>query len=269
MTRTRAGTLPEVELELLDLEVVPDWAGRRRPHNPLDLLSVSGLDVRYGRRVVVTDVHVRVRPGEVVALIGHNGCGKSSTLRAIFGIGGRERGEVMVGGVPLGAERTAAADAGMGFVPATRPVFDDLTVRENLVLGGHRERDPGAVAERIAAALDLFPELVDRLDIAAAKLSGGEQRMVGIAIALMAAPRILLLDEPTQGLSPSAAVRVVEAARALAVEQATAVLIAEVNVAAAIRVADRVYVMDTGSIRSEHRGAELRAVGPSGWWDLF
>jgi branched-chain amino acid transport system ATP-binding protein len=263
------------ELEILELEVLPEWdaaprqVGAERQVRAETVLSVLGLDVRYGRRTVVTDLDLSVGHGEVVALIGHNGCGKSSTLNAIFGMVAPDCGEVLVNGVPLPSDMGAAAAAGVGLVPATRNVFDDLPVRENLKLGGRQEPDVAEVERRTARVLALFPELETRLDVAAGKLSGGEQRMVGLAIALMAEPQLLLLDEPTQALSPTAAARVLDAVRALADERDTAVLLAEVNVASALRIADRVYVMNNGAIRSQHTGEELRAAGPLGWWRLF
>ncbi|MEP6662008.1 MAG: ATP-binding cassette domain-containing protein [Acidimicrobiales bacterium] len=263
------------EVEMLELEVLPGWdaaprqVGETRRTRAETVLSVLGLDVRYGRRTVVSDLDLSVQHGEVVALIGHNGCGKSSTLNAIFGLVAPDCGEVLVNGVPLLPDMGAAAAAGVGLVPATRNVFDDLAVRENLRLGGRQEPDVAELERRTARVLALFPELEARLDIAAGKLSGGEQRMVGLAIALMAQPQLLLLDEPTQALSPSAASRVLNAVRALADERDTAVLLAEVNVASALRIADRVYVMNNGAIRSQHTGEELRAAGPLGWWRLF
>ncbi len=257
------------ELELLELELLPLWDSPRHPGPAEAVLSVIGLDVSYGRRTVVTDLDLSVKRGEVVALIGHNGCGKSSTLNAIFGMVPPDCGEVIIDGVALGPGMGAAAAAGVGLVPATRNVFDDLSVRENLRLGGRQEPDIAEVERRTARVLALFPELAARLDVAAGKLSGGEQRMVGLAIALMAEPQLLLLDETTQALSPMAATRVLDAVRALADDRHTAVLLAEVNVAAALRIADRVYVMNNGTIRSQHQGDELRAAGPLGWWRLF
>ncbi len=259
------------ELEVLDLEVLPAWAQPRdhgRPRSPTDRLSVRALDVRYGRRMAVLDVDLRVGPGEVVALIGHNGCGKTSTLRAIFGLHPTDRGEVLVNGVETAGDGRAVGRPGMAMVLASRTVFAELTVRENLGLGARHELE-AVVAERLAGVLALFPGLEASLARRAGDLSGGEQRMVGVGIALMSEPSVLLLDEPTRFLAPAAARHVLDAVRRLADERGTGVLLADVNVAAALSIADQVYVMANGRIRSQHDPAELRAAGPTTWWHLF
>lgn len=259
------------ELEVLDLEVLPAWAQPRdhgRPRSPADRLSVRALDVRYGRRMAVLDVDLRVGPGEVVALIGHNGCGKTSTLRAIFGLHPTDRGEVLVNGVETAGDGRAVGRPGMAMVLASRTVFAELTVRENLGLGARHELE-AVVAERLARVLALFPGLEASLARRAGDLSGGEQRMVGVGIALMSEPSVLLLDEPTRFLAPAAARQVLDAVRRLADERGTGVLLADVNVAAALSIADRVYVMANGRIRSQHDPADLRAAGPTTWWHLF
>jgi len=261
----RVAALPEVEFLELGLEGAPIGA-RPGPHPPGARLSVVGLDVAYGGHRVVTDVHLQVHPGEVVALVGHNGSGKSSTLRAVFGLVPRGRGEVALDGVPVAPGR--ANPAMLGFVPDRRPVFEDLSVAENLRLGGG-DGEAEAVAERAGRVLALFPELGRRLRVPAGRLSGGEQRMVGLGIALMRSPRALLLDEPTKALSPAVAARVLAALRSLAVRNATAVLLAEVNLAAALGVADRVYVMRSGRVESEHVASDLVAAGPLSWWRLM
>jgi branched-chain amino acid transport system ATP-binding protein len=148
-------------------------------------------------------------------------------------------------------------------------VFPDLTVEENLLLGARELPGPSAVARRKSDVLRLFPELTGRLELHAGRLSGGEQRMVGLAIALMRRPKVLMLDEPTQALGPTAAHRVLSALRALANDRRMAVLVAEVNLTGTVQVADRVYVMSSGRIRSEHRGAELKARGARSWWALL
>lgn len=254
---------PEVEIELLEL------SSRRADHDVGDRLSVAGLSVRYGNRVVVRDVTLRVGPGEVVVLLGHNGCGKSSTLRAIVGLAGRQGGDVVVEGRDLTEVPSANRAAGVGFVPATDEVFVDLTVQENLVLAAGRPRDRAVIDERVATALAQFDGLRRLLPRRAGTLSGGERRLVGIAMGLMADPHLLLLDEPTKHLAPATAAGIMATVATLARRLRLGVLVAEVNVAAALQVADRVYVMRSGEIRAEHTGAELLAAGPRSWWSMF
>ena len=237
----------------IELEPIADAGDAGAAH----LLVADGVAVRYGRRLAVTEASLELDRGEVVALIGHNGCGKSTTLRALAGL------------VPLATGRVATRGAMVALVPAVDAVFADLTVTENLSLGARGETRPDQLARRRADVIDVFPELARRLDDVAGTLSGGEQRMVGTGLALMCRPDVLLLDEPTQTLSPVVARRVLDAVRRLADERGAGVLIAEAHVAAAVRVADRVYTMRAGAIIGEHRGDTVRAIGPTGWWRLL
>ena len=256
-------TRPVVEFELLEVNT------RRHVHDGRDRLSVSGLAVRYGARVVVRDVGLRVAPGEVVVLLGHNGCGKSSTLRAIVGLATRHEGEVVMDGDDLTRSPSGSRRAGVGYVPASGEVFDDLTVRENLVLAAGRGLSHRVLDERLGAALAPMGSARPLLSRRAGTLSGGERRMVGVAMALMGDPSLLLLDEPTKHLAPATAERILTLVRSLADERRLGVLVAEVNVTAALRVADRVYVMRSGEVYAEHTGAELWAAGPRSWWTMF
>jgi branched-chain amino acid transport system ATP-binding protein len=224
------------------------------------VLAVDSLGVRYGRRPAVHDVSLHVRAGEVVGLVGHNGSGKTSVLRVAAGLAEPATGTVTVQ-VPAGA------DATVRYVPTTRPVFADLSVRDNLWLGAG-PMAPVARNVRVEEVLALFPELAGRLDEHAGVLSGGEQRLVSIGIALMVRPELLLVDEPTQFLAPAAAARVLRTLRSLA-DDGVGVLMAETSVAAAAHIADRVYVLNSGRVRSEHTGGELRTGGPRSWWRLL
>jgi branched-chain amino acid transport system ATP-binding protein len=248
----RSSRPPLLELELLETAVT---TRPRRAHDVV--LSVDDLDVRLGRRMVIRDVSIHVRRGEIVALVGHNGSGKTSTLRAIVGLTSADRGVIEV------SDATSTR-----YVPTERPVFADLLVRDNLLLGaGHVA--PAIRVARLDEVLDLFPELRPHLARRAGVLSGGEQRLVAFAIALMGAPGLLLVDEPTQFLGPSATRRVLEALRDLSTARGIAVLMAETNIAAVARVADRVYVLSNGSITAEQSGATLRASEPRSWWRLL
>jgi branched-chain amino acid transport system ATP-binding protein len=236
-------------------------------HDTSDLLSVAGLAAAYGRRVVVQDVQLRVRSGEVVVLLGHNGSGKSATLRAIMGLTARPTGEVVLDGEDLRGSVAQRRASGVGFVPAADEVFAELTVHDNVLLAiGPGQAD---APSRVRAALDLAGCRAELWRRRAGDLSGGERRVVGMAIALAAQPKLLLLDEPTKHLANATAERVLLTTQRLAREQDIGVLIAEVNVAAALRVADRVYLLRSGRIEAEYSGSELLAAGPACWWTLF
>jgi branched-chain amino acid transport system ATP-binding protein len=156
----------------------------------------------------------------------------------------------------------------MAMVLAADTVFAELTLRENLGLGARLE-PAEEVAARLERVLEVFPALRSNLGRRAGSLSGGEQRMAGVGIALMSDPSLLLLDEPTRFLAPTTARFLLDALRRLADERGLGVLLADVNVAGALSVSDRVYVMANGGIRSEHDPADLRAAGPASWWRLF
>jgi branched-chain amino acid transport system ATP-binding protein len=165
--------------------------------DPGATLAIDSLAVRYGRRMAVQDISLRVGGGEVVGLVGHNGSGKTSVLRAVAGL-------IPPAGGTINVRSDAARSSTLRYVPTTRPVFADLSVRDNLWLGA-RSMAPPARAGRVEEVLTLFPELAGRLDQRAGVLSGGEQRLVSIGIALMVRPSLLLVDEPTQFLGPMAA----------------------------------------------------------------
>lgn len=243
--------------ELLELELLTTTATARPRRPPDALLNVDSLDVRHGRRLVVRDACLHVRRGEIVALVGHNGSGKTSTLRAIVGLMSTERGFVEV-----------EHEAVVRYVPTDRPVFADLLVRDNLLLGAGRVA-PAVRGARTDAVLDLFPELRPHLARRAGVLSGGEQRLVAFAIALMGEPGLLLVDEPTQFLGPTATRRVLEALRRLSADEGIGVLMAETNIGAVARVADRVYVITNGAVAAEHSGEALRGSDPRSWWRLL
>ena len=251
------------------LELVETDDRRGYSHVGSDRLSIAGVGVRYGNRQVVRNVTMHVAPGEVVVLIGHNGCGKSSTLRAVFGLTPPNTGEIVIDGDIVHRSPHARRERGVAFVPATGEVFADLTVHENLVLAAGPRQPREAVAQRVADVVAIFDGLATRQRVHASKLSGGEQRMVGLGMALMTEPRLLLLDEPTKHLAPAAAARLLSIVASLARERSIGVLIAEVNVAAALQIADRVYVMRSGEIIAEHSAAELIAAGPATWWKMF
>lgn len=221
------------------------------------MLEVDGLHARYGLSHVLFDVSLRVERGEVVCLLGRNGAGKSTTLKSIIGVvppaAGRVRfkGEDVTGRPPFQLARL-----GLGYVPDDRRIFADLTVAENLDIAAR----PAAGGEgwTLDRVFDLFPVLREKLRHKGGHLSGGEQKMLALARALVGNPELLLLDEPLEGLAPLL-VRAL-AGQILRLKAAgLTVLLAEQNVGAALGVADRAYVIDDGRIRYHGTVAELRA----------
>jgi branched-chain amino acid transport system ATP-binding protein len=221
------------------------------------MLEVAGLQVTYGPVAAVRGVDLRVREGELVALLGANGAGKTSTLLAAAGVIRPAAGAIRFRGqdiTRLAPEQVVAH--GISMVPETRDVFPDLTVRENLRLGAYVRRNPREFARDLLAMGDLFPILGQRLEQPAGFLSGGEQQQLAIARALMSHPRLLMLDEPSLGLAPALVERVFELIGSLRREGRT-ILLVEQNVRQALRVADRTYVLDLGRVKAAGTPREL------------
>lgn len=220
------------------------------------LLEVDGLVAGYGAIVAVKGISLVVDEGEIVTLIGSNGAGKSTTLRAISGLIRPREGDIRFAGRSIvGLKPHEIVGLGIAHVPEGRGIFGSLTVRENLLLGAHRRRDAG-VRDDLERVFGLFPRLRERLRQVAGTLSGGEQQMLAIGRALMARPRLLLLDEPSMGLAPV----LVEAIFQTIVEirqSGTPILLVEQNAAAALDIADRAYVLESGTIAISGTGREL------------
>jgi branched-chain amino acid transport system ATP-binding protein len=233
-----------------------------------ELLTVTGLRAGYGGRPVVYGADLEVSPGEIVAVLGHNGAGKTTTLNAIFGFIEPMSGIVSLQGSDV--TRLPAVEharRGMSFVPAERFVFQDLSVRDNLLLAAMQEPSAELRATHQLRVDALFPVLAERRTQRAGTMSGGEQRMLSIGMALMAGPRLMLLDEPSLGLSPLYVETIMDAIRTVADEQCVGVVMLEQNVAQTLRVADRVYVMRSGETIAHETAAELRT--REHLWDLF
>jgi branched-chain amino acid transport system ATP-binding protein len=232
------------------------------------LLDVVGLRAGYDGRPVVFGVDLAVSPGEIVAVLGHNGAGKTTSLKAIFGFIEPMSGTVSFRGREVTAlSAVEHARRGMTFVPAERFVFHDLTVHDNLLLAAAHEPSVERRAEHRRRVDDLFPVLAERRTQHAGTMSGGEQRMLSIGMALMAGPRLLLLDEPSLGLSPLYVENIMDAIRGVADELRVGVLMLEQSVAQALRVADRVYVMRSGETIAHETSEVLR--NREQLWDLF
>jgi len=215
------------------------------------VLYVEGLRVGYGKLGVITGIGFELAQGELVAILGANGAGKTTLLRALSGLLRPTAGRVLLAGhdvTGMPAERVAAR--GLAHVPENRLVFPSMTVDENLSLGAFtRRREPrGAVSADRDMTLELFPRLASRLRQRAGTLSGGEQQMLAIARGLMARPLALVLDEPSTGLAPVVVREIFEALASLRTRHGLALLLVEQNARAALKIADRVIVMDRGSV---------------------
>jgi branched-chain amino acid transport system ATP-binding protein len=232
------------------------------------LLAAEDVTAGYGKTQALNGVSLHVRPGEVVGVLGHNGAGKTTLLKCLFRLVPLRQGSVVFGGESLSKRTNVdAVRRGMSFTPAEKPIFRDLTVRQNLELGAHATRDRSDLGRRIEEVFELFPVLAERQQELAGKFSGGQQRQLSLGIALMARPKLMLLDEPSLGISPAVVQRTFATIRDLARERGTSVLIVEQNVPAVTRVADRVYVLRNGSMVLEETGEQ--AARRESWWHLF
>ena len=222
------------------------------------MLQLESLDVRYGGVQALRGVSLTVAPGEIVALLGTNGAGKTTALRAISGLVTPAGGRITWEGRRIdGLPPEAVVQAGVAHVPEGRQIFPELTVEENLLIGSFPRRRRSGVRAEIAALYERFPPLGARRRQPGANLSGGEQQMLAIARALLAAPRLLLLDEPSMGLAPKLVEQVFAVVRSLNREGVT-VLLVEQNARMALSVAHRAYVLETGSIVLSGEAAALR-----------
>ena len=213
------------------------------------MLELRGIDVAYGSIQALRQVSLRVEDGEIVTLIGANGAGKTTTLMAISGLTPPSRGSILFDGQPVnGLPPDALVRLGICQAPEGRHVFPGLTVAENLDLGAFLRRDRQQVAADKERMYSLFPILRERRRQPGGTLSGGEQQMLAIARALMARPRLLLLDEPSMGLAPLMTKHLFEIIAAINQEQRTTILLVEQNANLALRVANRGYVLENGRI---------------------
>ena len=220
------------------------------------LLQVSGLTARYGEITALADADLEVRAGEAVALVGANGAGKTTLMKSVMGFVAPAGGGIEYDGRPLaGIPVSARARLGLGYSPEGRRVFPGMTVRENLEVASRAGR--AATRARLDEVYAMFPALAEKAGAPGWQLSGGQQQMLAIGRALMTAPRLLLLDEPSLGLSPLLTAEVLGRVRGI-VARGTAVLLAEQNVAKALEVADRAYVLQVGRVVESGPAAELR-----------
>jgi branched-chain amino acid transport system ATP-binding protein len=218
------------------------------------LLGVDDLAAGYKKKTVLDGVTFHVRAGERVAVVGRNGAGKTTLLHALLGVLPVSRGRIVYEGRDL--HRDPAQDrvrAGVALVPQGGRVFSNLTVAENLELGGYVVRDPGAVQSALERAYAMFPRLRERAAQLAGTLSGGERQMLAVGRALMARPKLLMLDEPSSGLAPIVVKELMEKIEEVSVTLGTTILMVEQNVREAFKVVERVYVLKLGRIVFEER----------------
>ncbi|HOT95301.1 MAG TPA: ABC transporter ATP-binding protein [Methanoregulaceae archaeon] len=211
------------------------------------MLEIDSLDVFHGRLQVLWDLSLRVERGEIVTVIGPNGAGKTTLVETVMGLNRPVRGSIRFEGEEIGGlSPNAVVSRGISIVAEKRELFPRMTVRENLMLGAYvREQPPD-----LSALFDLFPVLAERQDQLAGTMSGGEQQMLAIARALAAGPRLLILDEPSLGLSPLFVSNVLESIAALNRDGLT-ILLLEQNVLSALEVSDRAYVLENGRVAME------------------
>ena len=221
------------------------------------VLEVRELSANYGGRNILDGVNLQVHAGEIVTVIGHNGAGTSTLLRAIFNLVPWRSGHIdMQGRDVMGLASDQLLQAGLAYVPQHRSVFPRLTIEENLQMGGYLVRDARVLAQRIERVLDLFPVLKTRAGQWAGSMSGGEQRMLEIARTLLQDPQLIMLDEPSIGLAPKM-VDTVFATVQLLRDQGKAVLMVEQNVKKALSVSDRACVMELGAVRIQDQADRL------------
>jgi branched-chain amino acid transport system ATP-binding protein len=232
-------------------------SGQRQPREPL--LTVTDLHVAYGVITALTGVSLTVGKGEIVALIGANGAGKTSTLRAVSGMLKPKQGSISLGGVvTTGKPSNELVPLGLAHAPEGRGIFLNLSVDENLTLGAYLRTDTDAIEADRQQMFELFPRLLERRHQRSGTLSGGEQQMLAVARALMSRPQLLLLDEPSLGLAPQVIEKIFAILR-MVNERGVSILLVEQNAHLALGICHYAYVLETGGIVMEGLGKDLLA----------
>jgi branched-chain amino acid transport system ATP-binding protein len=222
------------------------------------MLEVRDLSVSYGDAQALAGVSLSVAAGEIVAIIGANGAGKTSLIRTLGGVLAPRAGSIRFEGREIaGKPSHRICNLGIGQVAEGRQIFPSLSVHENLEIGAMLPRARASAAATLARVLEMFPRLAERRDQAAGTLSGGEQQMLAIGRCLMGAPRLVMFDEPSLGLAPAVVAEVLRIIARLNREDGLTVLLVEQNVAASLRLANRGYVLENGSIVLEGAGEDL------------
>jgi ABC-type branched-subunit amino acid transport system ATPase component len=223
------------------------------------LLEVDHLEAGYGKTIVLRDICLDVGEREIVAVVGHNGAGKSSLMSAIYGIIVPTKGRVLFEGVEITREKPSRKLArGIGYSPQGAPVFSSLTVADNLLLAGFPVTDQRTLARSIEHVQEIFPALHARRTTRAGSLSGGERQMLALGMLFVGAPRLVILDEPSGGLSPAMVDQMYASIRSIADTLNASVLIVEQNINQALAIADRVYVLANGEVRFSGSPCKLK-----------
>lgn len=232
------------------------------------LLTVTGLEAGYGEKQVLYGISLTIADREIVSLIGHNGAGKSTTLKSIMGLISPRQGQIRFADEDLtSSPPSLKLSRGIYHLPQEYFLFNDLTVRENLEVSSFTMSGPAVFEPRLAKVFAFFPVLEQRKNQLAGTLSGGERRMLGIGMGLLRQPRLLMLDEPSSGLSPVAFQKVAGIIQTINREMGTAVLLVEQNVKVAFKLSKRVFVMKAGRMILEESSEKLLQRGE--WWELF
>jgi branched-chain amino acid transport system ATP-binding protein len=231
------------------------------------LMEMKSVSAGYYRKRVIHDISLSVDRSEVVSLIGHNGAGKTTTLKTILGVIRSEQGEIRFRDKRItGQDPVENVAAGIRFIPQERFTFPDLTVWENIMLGAHHVQQKEKIVKSIDEIYTQFPILKKRLSQKAGTMSGGEQRMLSMAMAMMAQPEFVMVDEPSLGLAPLIIQEIGRIIRRMA-DQGMAVLLVDQNIKHTLKISNRVYVMKNGQIVLEETSQKLLDRGE--WWDLY
>jgi branched-chain amino acid transport system ATP-binding protein len=230
------------------------------------VLRLHGLQAGYGSKIVISDVTFALEPGQILAFLGHNGAGKTTTLKSVMGLLRPTAGEVLFDGKRI--DRLSVADRialGLRLLPEGRGIFPDLSVAENIDVVAARNVSAGAMFD-VPDVYKLFPVLEERRTTRAGSMSGGQQQMLALSLAILGTPRCLMLDEPSIGLAPNLVERMFQQVREVCKSHAMTAVLVEQNVAAAMQIADRVIIMNNGQIVFDGNPEEARA---SNFWHYF
>ena len=225
------------------------------------MLEIRNLKTGYGKKLVIDDLSMHVAPGEIVALIGHNGAGKSTILKSIIGILPAWSGEIFFENQKLDASTNKNVKKGISMIPQGNQVFDELTVAENLEIASFLLRDKKIIRQRMESVFSTFPILEERQKQLAGKLSGGEQQILALGMVLIHQPKLLLMDEPSLGLAPSVVKEIFSIVVELNKKFDMSVLIVEQKVKEVLKIAHRAYVLRLGKVALEGNASEMLESG--------